>query len=377
MGFVLCISALLFSIIMCFYHNYSVLKERALTTTSAGTQTTFSKSHVTFTLDKMHWSDDGRTTYIPFQFESTRNLSIDANDYKITVVPAYGSIHYKPTGNMVLFGSTGRGAIIINAGKKVPNEVLSIYIENISKIKTSDMDNSSADISAVRGDKGFEEFFKKHDILKFTVSPGAKNIGKNQRISATLNDPIQLYTQLFGVYDVSSVEKKIKQDKDKIRLYTRTAEKLQGNLERSGYAITDKPKWLNDNWKPYDYVDPITGKYSNGQKVGDKINADDPDDMVYSNLPLKNNQDNITGSERSEVEKSLDESSMGSSDQKATEWWSALTAAWDSIREAKRDWMVDQNTELYNIKYTKLQQAKQMSVGSSSQFKVRGKVVIK
>ena len=76
-------------------------------------------------------------------------------------------------------------------------------------------------------------------------------------------------------------------------------------------------------------------------------------------------------------EKSLSESSMGSRDQKAAEWWSALTAAWDSIREAKRDWMVDQNTELYNIKYTKLQQAKQMSVGSSSQFKVRGKVVIK
>ncbi len=189
--------------------------------------------------------------------------------------------------------------------------------------------------------------------------------------------PNQLYTQLFGVYDVSSVEKKIKQDKDKIRLYTRTAEKLQRNLERSGYAITDKPKWLDDNWKPYDYVDPITGKYSNGQKVEDKINADDPDDMVYSSLPLKNNQDNVTGSERSEVEKSLSESSMGSRDQKAAEWWSALTAAWDSIREAKRDWMVDQNTELYNIKYTKLQQAKQMSVGSSSQFKVRGKVVIK
>lgn len=376
--FILCFSWLIISVIMCFYTDYSVTKNRALTTTSAGTQTKFSRSHTTFTLKKMHWSADRHTTYVPFQFESTKNLSIDANDYKVTVLPAYGSIHYRPTGNLVLFGKTGSGVIIITSEKKIPNEVLSIYIENTAELKTSDMDNSQdvADISAVKGDKGFEDYFKKHDILKFTVSPGAKNISKTNRVKANIDQPEKLYTELFGMYDVSNVEKKIKQDKKKIRLYTKTAEKLQNNLERSGYAIIDKPKWLDSNWRPYDYVDPTSGRYSNGQRVGTKINADDPDDIVYSDMPIKNNSSDFEGN-KTEVEKSLTGSTVDNSDKQATEWWTSLIASWDSIKEAKRDWMVDQNTKLYEIKYMTLEQAKQMSVGSSSNFRVRGKVNVK
>ncbi|WP_025020352.1 hypothetical protein [Ligilactobacillus equi] len=324
LSFAICFVALIFSASMCLYHNYSVKKQEALTVTSAGKRVVFSRTKAQLTLDKMHWSKDRKTTYIPFSFDSIKNLSTDANDYRVFVKSAYGPLTYKPTGNLVLFGSTGRGVLIIHSAKKIPNEVLNVYIENRFRLRSADSNEQDyADISAVQGDKGFEEYFKKHDMLTFTVSPGATNIKKNSRVTSSVKTPVKLYTQLFDVGDVRDVKKSIAKDKKQIKLYTETANKLKGNLENAGYAITVQPKWMKENWKPYDYVNPKTGKYLNGQQVGSKISGTDPDDIIYP--PSLTNKDGVstsnTNADDAQIRKGSSSTTVSTGGKQANDWY--------------------------------------------------------
>ena len=378
-NFIICFFVLIVSAAMCYYHDYNVKKERALTINASGTKVSFSLNHTDLTLEKIHWSSDKREAYIPFTLDSLKGLSTNPNDYKIFVRAAYGAMSYKPTGHLILFGSTGRGAIMIKSAKTIPNEVLTIYIENLAKFHDATTINQQADLSAVKGDKGFEDYFSKHDMLLFTVSPGARDIAKQKRITASLDNPVKLYTQLFGNYDVARVEKQIKHDQKEIKLYQETANKLKANLENSGYTIPVKPKWLADDWKPIDYVNPKTGRYQNGHKFSEDDNIEDPDQLIYPSSLVNKDGTSTDNTDTNEANVVSGSSSITVSDgaSQASQWWTSLQTAWDTIRDAKRDWMVNQNINLYKLKYIKLQQARSAKVSKASAFNVIGKVDVK
>lgn len=382
-----------------FWHAHVVAKENALKTTAYDSEVSFSKTQNTnLKLGKVTASKDLHRAFIPITFSSMQQLSTEAKSYMIMVTASEGDMHYNPTGRLVLFGNSGRGIIVIESPTKIQNQPLTIYIRNDKDLSS---EPTSSDETAENYDdsKSLDDMMSKYDLLYFKVNPGAKGIKKLSKFDKgkTEVSSFNLYKQFYANPDLEKIKDSNQHQRKDIRLKTRIAKEYKNRLVLAGYKVPAAPKWMKDDWRPYDFVNPKTGKVGNGKnKVKanynttnseSSSNSNDPDNVQYpDDLERKDG----TGSLVSDAQKqdttdspaaydnasSDDTDNVGGNNQSPTEIWSSLQDAWNSVHADKRAIYVQNNSVKYTVKSALETQTETSSVGPKSRFKVLSKVVV-
>lgn len=351
--------------------------ETLMTVDQSGSTATFSKtSSTTLTLGKTHLSTDGKTAFIPISFNSTDNVGIMANDYKVYVGASTGKIMpYKVHGQMIMYGANGRAVIVLKSNKKIVNEPLALFILNNKKVAT--VDEADAD-STIENNSTSSEFGK-YDVAAFKVNPGAVDVKRHERLDAKPTEVQSIYEELFGSDDIKNIHKAIAKDNAKIDKYKNAASALVERLTSEGYSVPSEPAWMKDSWRPFDAVNLKTGRTANGKSAlsyQPSSSSDDDKDSVTFPDSLKNSDGTTTADASSSSNSSSSSSSSSTNnDANATTQsdpatqWNNLQTAWSQIKTIKRDIYVTQYAQLYKIRKQEKSILKQASIGSPTNFK--------
>ena len=363
---------------------------QTMTVDSAGTTATFSKSTSTvLTLGKTQLSPDQKTAYIPVTFSSMDNVGIKAANYRIYVAAADGkTMPYRMSGRFIMFGSKSRAVILLHSPKKIQNQPLGIAIMNSKKVST--VSQAAADDAVESNTSGSTDSseFGKYDVAAFKVNPGATdvtNTKKNSRITVDSEDVQAVYETVFATKDIKSVRKQIAADNKKIGQYESAADGLIERLMNAGYVVPNAPKWLSDSWRPYDAVNLKTGKTANGKDVATYIadggsSNDDPDAVEYaSTLTNKDGTTTADADSASQADSSSSSDDSGSdtgqtTQTSASDQWSSLQQAWDTIKDLKRDIYVTQYASIYKFREQNKSIKTQSSIVGNTHFKQISKV---
>lgn len=155
------------------YNHYEYNRNQMLTVSNIGQQLTFSKSGAAMTLGQQYRNGD--TLVVPIQFTNPDSVSLSAKEYNVLLKGVNGhSINVK-SGKVVLYGSTGLGAIILKGSfEAYPMQVI---LNNQRSISTNTNDGNT-DASSGTGRILIDGRAKRvdGDAVSFTVNPKANNV---------------------------------------------------------------------------------------------------------------------------------------------------------------------------------------------------------
>lgn len=377
-------------------HHHKVhedyLQSQKLTTFNSAVS--FSQtSSVTMTLQKLHISKDGKTAFVPFTFSNLDSISANANNYYVIVLPASGKLQYYPSGQLIFFGTSGRGVIELHNEGGFQSQPLKVLIRNDKNLSGSDndansdiSDSSNSVIAAVEA---------KYDMLDFTINPGGSDAQKSKVDVNSSNNPTELYNALFASQDIDKINQANKSNEKQIAHDKALITEYRQRLTTMGFKVPDDPKWMNDNWKPYDYIQDdgvpynLRGKRTAEQALQSAIDgtslvnnnndsSTDPDavsfpgvlkradgtttdDYSTANAPVGGNGTTNSGTGADSIN--------GNSDSPAT-LWANLQSTWQDVKTAKRNIYSTNAATLFQIKAFGLQQQQLASIGSKKHFKV-------
>ena len=377
-------------------HIVHVNNVKQMTVDGAGTTKTFSRSGSNITLLKSHVSSDGETAYIPFEMTDFGKISVNTEHFRVGIHPnGHGKLTYVPSGQFVLFGSSGDGVIILHDKHGIMNEPLNIFIRNTRQLSSSynkQADSDTDDAVDSGNSQQMKQLEQKYDLLNFSVNPGSKNAVKQYKVNYTVHQPLELYKILFAYQKEFKIKKAIKHDLKAADNNVELANEYRSRLETDGFDVPADPKWVKKSWRPFDAFDWKTHKLANGKSVddmssnsGDTTNDpnDDPDKSDYPDtLKGKDGQtmnSNSGSSQGGLADQNNNQSGNDSDDDNSTSpatLWQQLTAAWDQVKQLKRDAYVTQPIQLYQAQQDAKRQAKGMSYVGSPNVTVRGKVKI-
>ncbi len=345
--------------------------EKAKETTPYGTSISFSKTNAKLTYDKPMISKDFKTAYIPFSINDMGELSTNSNDYKLFIQAESGELTYSPTGQFVLFGETGRGAIILHSSMKIKNQPVRIYIrndKNLSKEKrVSDVESTSKN--------ALTQARNKYDILFFTVNPNANDIPISEDLSTKEINVTTLYKTLFANNEVTAIKDAIKEDVEEIEHQKQRVEELRERLKRNGYSVPNNPQTLNDNWKPKNALSiDIDSNLEQGfikdeVKVKEELSDVAQDNVTSDTEVFDQALKRDDGTLSSDTVNSGDVSNGNS----ASEMWSELQKTWGTIEKTKKDIYVNQAKKLYNVQRDVDRQNSISSISDADRFSILGK----
>lgn len=356
--------------------------------TTYNTDVSFSKSSsVSMQLSDLKLSKDKKTVFIPFTFSNLDSISSDANNYYVIVLPTNGALQYYPSGQFILFGTSGRGVITLHNETGFPNQPLRILIRNDKNLGMSDDDaNSDIDDSSNTLIAALES---KYDMLDFTVNPGATHRKKNSSVDVdSSNTPTQLYDALFGTVDNKIIDGYDKDARKAISTDIKQAAEYRQRLETEGFKVPNDPAWMSDTWKPYDWVQDDGVPYNMRNKLtadAQKQKALDGTLNQASNSDLGPDAVTFPGSLKRADGSTTDDSAAGAGAEAGTggdttingssiapsTTWSNLQNVWNDVLTQKRTiYVVDAMTR-YRIKVFGDQQKQLASVGSKSHFNVK------
>lgn len=354
--------------------------------TNYNSQVTFSKStSVNMTLDKLRLSSDGKTAFVPFTFSNLDSISADANNYYVIVLPTTGKLQYYPSGQFILFGTSGRGVIELHNEGGFKSQPLRVLLRNDKNLSGSD-DDANSDISD-ESNSAIAAVEDKYDMLDFTINPGGSN-ATSINVGST-NTPTELYNALFGAQDTKKIEKDNKAARQQIQTDKARATEYRQRLQAQGFNVPADPKWMADDWKPYDWVQDDGVPYNMRNKISaqqqfqsasdNNLSAptdgdNDPDSVTFPDTLKRadGSTTNQTGSVASPGATNDDGSStqINGNSQSPADTWSNLQDVWNDVHQQKRRIYSVNALTLFQIKVFGDQQKELASIGSKKNFKV-------
>lgn len=345
-----------------YYKGYQRDVQIANQTTPLSTQLNFSKtSNAQVKLQPLLKSQDGKTVYIPFSISTMENLSQSANNYRLYVMPvSKGEVLPKMKAQLVLFSYSGYGLIRLECNTKFEPQTMQMVIENTYHMASNSDNDGMANVSDI-GNEKLQQLGQKRDIVVFSTNPGATNNVMKKRVDneATWN---QVYNICFGDAQIKQVEKSNQKLKNDIQSQLNTAKTYAQRLEVAGYDVPKAPDFVKDDWRPYNEINPDTGKFKNGTKAGAEAvsnatqNMNNPDAQYYQNLPqyldnrkygknqMQDQQNQIQGQTTNES------GQQNNNTGNAVQQWSQLKQAWGNILSDKQKLYIANNYRLYNLK---------------------------
>lgn len=373
-------------------HYNHVRYEQLMKVDQAGATSNFSKTNnTTLTLGKTHLSTDNKTAFIPITFSSTDNVGIKANNYRFYVLAASGkAMQYKVSGHFIMYGTTGRGVLVLHSPTKIENQPLVLFVINQKKVSTVDEQNEDDTMDTT--DTNSREFGK-YDIAPFKINPGATDVHSHSKIDETMNNPEGVYESLFGSSDIQEIRKNIRSDQRRIKKQEAAASALRERLQDAGYEVPANPDWVKDSWRPDDAINLQTGKTANGKSALTYQASSQESGQDTFPTSLKN-KDGSTTSDAQANSQSDDDNANGDSSQAGADsssnnanqiggtasdpatQWSKLQQAWTNIKQAKRDLYVVQYQRLYKIRHKSRNILSQATVGAGKNVVQKGKVEV-
>lgn len=229
------------------YHSYDVAKEEASKPTQVGTVVGFSQTKARMSLGETMLSSDGRTSFIPFQFDSVENLSTDTKNYTLFAISPDGSFQYKPRIQMLLYGDTGRGAFVVNADPTPKSGVIQLIVRNDKKLA---VDSDGTSFNGAMSGTDLRLAGKEFDILALGINPYADGVKVNKYLDGESISPTESYRELFANADVKVTKKDIVDRRKNIKLTMTRISEYEERLERAGYTLPERPPYLNEDWRP-------------------------------------------------------------------------------------------------------------------------------
>lgn len=359
------------------HHQYETL----MTVDQSGSTATFSKtSSTTLKLGKTHLSTNGKTAFIPITFNSTDNVGIHANDYKVYIGASTGDkMSYKVRGQMIMYGSNGRAVIVLKSNKKIVNEPLALFILNNKKVSTVD----EADADSTIEKNGTSSEFGKYDVAAFKVNPGAIDVKHHDRLDAQTFQVQNIYEELFGSDDIKKIHKQIGKDNKQIDTYKNAATALVERLQSEGYTVPSEPAWMKSSWRPFDAVNLETGRTANGRSAlsyqpdsssdNDRDSVKFPDNLKNSDGTTtddaNNNSNNDSSTSSTSSSASSSDNPNGKTQSNPSTQWTNLQTAWSQIKTLKRDIYITQYAQVYKIRKQERSILNQSSMSSPKHFK--------
>lgn len=350
------------SCVLGYKHDVAVAQQ----TTSLSDQLAFSKTDgASVSLQPLVKSKDGHTAYMPFTVSDMSNLPTNANKYKTIIVPKAKRSNQKIKAELVVFGSTGNMCLKISSNTKIEPNTLQAIIRNNSKMSNTTTDaNDGLNSDFSTNDETLSQLANKYDILTFAFNPGAiKGGGVSKKTvvdDATLSD---VYNTCFLSKQRDSIEKDVKHQKQIISQNLAAAKDYRERLETLGYEVPKDPDFIKDDWRPFNTVNPKTGKMKNGSSVSTQNiqnqNSDSPDAEVLNNLPqfLPNKRLGDNAMQNAANQLNANTNADTNSDNNATAnntdaatIWSNLQNTWTNILSAKQQIYVTDNAQLYNLR---------------------------
>lgn len=340
--------------------------EQTLKTVSYNTEISFTKTaNVDMTINNVYLTTNRKRAYITFSFSNMDNLSVRAKNYYTFIQSAQGvtePMSYHASGQFILFGNTGNGCFVIDTPDKISNEPITIILRNDKNLRDPDSiatANNSAS-SDVLGD-----YAKKYDLLYFKVNLGARNVDKVSHLDGDINGE-KLYSKFFAQPQRDDVEQLNKSYLKRIKSAEAQVKELRYRLSKAGYVLPDNPRWLNDDWRPYDSINSETGLLENGlgsSAVLSDGSINDPDNISYPNdLDREDNNGTLLTNPTSDSDAST---------------YSKLQDYWNSIKQLKRKIYVNNNKSLAKINAEQREQKTAVSIGSPSRFVQSSPVKVK
>ena len=349
------------------YHNQVIRQE--MTVNPSGTQVQFSKAKATLTLKKAIMSRDGHWAFIPFTLSDMKYLPNDPSQYQV-LLQAKGNKHaklaYKPVMRLILFGSSGKGAIALYSATGIQNQPVNFFIVNLKPLADTDPTDVQSDATyGAKSDLGTQFLQKKYDIVSFSANPGAKDVQTAKRTDATISDKAGLYMGIFGGRSTKAIHEKIAADNKKINQNMAMINEDKSKLTQMKFELPKDPAWMQPSWRPFDAVNPRTGKTKTGKNALNYINsnsssadvATDDKDSVKFPATLKS-----TGDIKMD-DQGGDTNSQGA---QASDIWQDLQTRWQNIHQWKRDIWVTQQAKLYAVRQDRQEQKEQTTIGPSS-----------
>lgn len=350
------------------YHNQVVRQE--MTVNPSGTQVQFSKAKATLTLKKAVMSRDGHWSFIPFTLSNMKYLPNDPSQYQILLQAKNGKhakLAYKPVMRLILFGSSGKGAIALYSATGVQNQPVNFFIVNKKPLANADPGDIQSDATyGSQSQLGTQFLQKKYDIVSFSANPGAENVQKAKRTDATISDKAGLYMGIFGGRSTKAIHEQIKRDYAKINQNMDMINEDKSKLTQMKFELPKDPAWMQPSWRPFDVVNPKTGKTKTGKNALNYINSQSSSDDTASadkdavKFPatLKSN-----GDIKMDASGTSTSSSQGA---EASDIWQDLQTRWQNIESWKRDIWVTQQAKLYAVRQDRETQKEQTTIGPSS-----------
>lgn len=380
--YVLAISLLFAGIIISVNHSNKIHIIQSETLSSYNNDNIkFSKSDVSMRLHKIQITDSKKTAFIPFRFSSMDNISTNSNNYSIFIYPIVrGDLKYRAQGQLILFGDTGRGVLVIHSSTKIANQRINVVIENKKNMDTDKLEDQSAEISQDAA-QGIDKIQKKFDALTFKINPAARNTKVVKNLSDGSNTVINLYKYFFADPEIKKIHLKQEKDKKKIKIQENKAHDLAFRLKSRGYRVPDEPVFMKDNWRPFDATDEkgnlLNTTPANLLRIKRMKNPDysqaqnDPDTPNYPSI-LTNEDGSTTDDSLNNNYNNNDSDNDNDSDNKKysdSETWQNLQSTWDEVHSLKRDLYVKKVNKIVLINKNTNYQNNEASIGSIKHFK--------
>lgn len=354
-------------------HHHNQVVRQEMTVNPSGTQVKFSKAGATFTLNKAVLSHDGKWAFIPFKISDMTYLPNNPAKYQV-LIQAKGNKHtrlaYKPVMRLILFGSTGKGAIAIYSATKIQNQPVNFYLINLKQLaQSSDSSSISSDtLGASNSDAGMKALSHKYDLISFSANPGAAQVQKAKRTDASLDNKGMLYMSLFGGRSDAGIRAAIKKDQKTIAQQKDMIAEDKSKLTQMGFDVPNDPAWMKDDWRPFDVVNAETGKTKTGKNADDYLSDANQSGTASKDKDDVDFPDTLTSKRGIKMNADGDNSNTKGNPQgqQASALWQDLQSRWESVHKAKRDIWVNQQSNLYDIKAERDQQKEQTTVGPST-----------
>ena len=309
-----------------------------------------------------------------------------------------GKLSYKPVGQFILYSTSGRGVLKITSPTGIKNEVVQVMVKNTKELGSNDVVNEETVTKANESKDVMEQLKSKTDIAMFTVNLAGKSIKRDAKLNGDV-DTSYLYRRFFANEAVKELRKDVEKTQKQIeRLYTKSDE-IREILTRDGYAVPDTPSVATKDGFP-SIVYPIkfdgdldTGFVNDSDreavntaiaqqaqvKNDETVTVDDSsvssgEGVTYQELgTLPRNLNKNDGTNSGDlINKTKNESNAKS----VSEYWNELVSVWQQIVTYKKTIYQDKALELYQIQLDYERQVDSVTVGSTKNFNVLGKVEV-
>ena len=354
-------------------HAHRTMVEENNRTTNITSQVGWTKSQATYHIDRI-WLNPSRTiAIVPMSFSNNafESLSVNAKNYRIKLATADGKpIKSDPKVQLVLFGSTGKGALIMKNPVRFPSQVLTVALIEQHKLSNENNDNlpqngGNSFFAPNSVELWAKKYGKKENISYFSVNPGASQKYHifNRDLSKRQLNMSYIYSQVWGNDKIASIKKSQQKTQSKIQLDERKLQNYATIIKQNGYKMPDPPAFMKDDWKPANFVDPNTGAQKN------------QNDDAGSNLPQTVQKADGKGTLDDDVNnQKVGADSANSPIQQTQNAWNSVQQLWQDIYNDKIKIMVTDNGEIYRTKQEIKAQKDDATVSLLKNFDLRSKV---